>query len=86
MPDGSKQTYKLLKKEIVISDVEPRSSYDCAVNVVITDKKNGQIRININNIHRNFGNEKDIILCTDTTKNTTQGLNEATIVSEIDMG
>ena len=66
--------------------MEPRSSYDSAVNVVIRDKRNGQIRINIGNIHRNFGNEKNIILCTDTTKNTTQWLNEATIVSEIDMG
>ena len=46
---------QFLKEEKVISDVDPRQSYDCVMNVVITDKANGQIRMNIDNTPRNPG-------------------------------
>ena len=56
-----KEVSKLLdfpKKQNVINDVNPRRSYDCVTNVVITDKKNGQIRMNIDNTPRNPGMKK----------------------------
>jgi hypothetical protein len=46
---------KFLREEKVITDVDPRESYDCVMNVVVTDKSNGQIRMNIDNTPRNPG-------------------------------
>ena len=47
-----------LRSEGVITDVDPRNSYDCVMNVVITDKKNGDIRMNIDNTPMNPGMKK----------------------------
>ena len=44
-----------LREQEVITDVDPRNSYDCVMNVVITDKSQGQIRMNIDNTPRNPG-------------------------------
>eukprot|EP00111_Clytia_hemisphaerica_P002018 TCONS_00005710-protein len=46
---------EFLRTQGVITDVDPRESYDCVMNVVITDKSNGQIRMNIDNTPRNAG-------------------------------
>ena len=46
---------EFLRTQGVITDVDPRESYDCVMNVVITDKSNGQIRMNIDNTPRNSG-------------------------------
>ena len=46
---------QFLREQGVITDVDPRKSYDCVMNVVITDKSQGQIRMNIDNTPRNPG-------------------------------
>ena len=44
-----------LREQKVITDVDPRKSYECIMNVVITDKKEGQIRMNIDAVPMNKG-------------------------------
>ena len=38
---------QFLREQGVITDVDPRNSYKCIMNVVITDKKDGNIRMNV---------------------------------------
>ena len=38
---------QFLREQGVISDVDPRNSYECIMNVVITDKKDGNICMNV---------------------------------------
>ena len=74
-----------LKEEGVISDVDPRQSFDCVMNVVITDKANGQIRMNIDNTPRNPGLRRTKFHV-QTPQEIRHELKEATIFSEMDMG
>ena len=46
---------EFLREQGVITDVDPRETYECIMNVVITDKKQGAIRMNIDNTPRNPG-------------------------------
>ena len=63
---------KFLKEEKVITDVDPRESYDCVMNVVVTDKSNGQIRMNIDNKHpEKPRSEPDKIPCPNSTRDST---------------
>ena len=63
---------KFLKEEKVITDVDPRESYDCVMNVVVTDKSNGQIRMNIDNKHpEKPRSEPDKIPCPNPTRDST---------------
>ena len=74
-----------LRKQGVITDVDPRNSYDCVMNVVITDKKNGQIRMNIDNTPRNPGMQRTKFHV-QTPQEIRHELKEATVFSEMDMG
>ena len=46
---------RFILKEKVITDVDPRDPYECIMNEVITNKKQGSIRMNIHNTPRNPG-------------------------------
>ena len=74
-----------LRNEGVITDVDPRNNYDCVMNVVITDKKNGQSRMNVDNTSRNPG-MKRTKFHVQTPQEIRHELKEATIFSEMDMG
>ena len=69
----------------MISNVDPRQSFDCVMNVAITDKANGQIRMNIDNTPRNPG-LKRTKFHVQTPQEIRHELKEATIFSEMDMG
>ena len=47
--DKLSELLQFLREQGVITDVDPRKSYDCVMNVVITDKANSNIRMNIDN-------------------------------------
>ena len=79
------QLLDFLRQQGVITDVDPRNNYDCVMNVVITDKKNGQIRMNIDNTPRNPG-MKRTKFHVQTPQEIRHDLKEATIFSEMDMG
>ena len=76
---------EFLRTQGVISDVDPRESYDCVMNVVITDKSNGQIRMNVDNTPRNVG-MKRTRFHVQTPQEIRHDLKEAKIFSEMDMG
>ena len=71
---------EFLCNEGVVTDVDPRKSYDCVMNVVITDKWNGNIHMNIDNTPMNAGMKQ--------TKfhEIRHELKKAKIFSEMDMG
>ena len=52
---GVSKLLDFLRSQEVITDVDPRNHYECVMNVVITDKKEGAIRMNIDNTPRNPG-------------------------------
>ena len=74
-----------LRKEGVITDVNPWGNYDCVMSIVITDKKTGHIRMNIDNTPRNPG-MKRANHHVQTPQGIRQELKEATLFSEVDMG
>ena len=74
-----------LRKEKVITDVDPRDSYECIMNVVITDKKQGDIRMNIDNTPRNPG-MKRTKYHVQTPQEIRHDLKEAKVFTEMDMG
>ena len=76
---------KFLREEKVITDVDPRESYDCVMNVVVTDKSNGQIRMNIDNTPRNPGLNRTKFHV-QTPQEIRHELKEAKLFSEMDMG
>ena len=43
---------RFLREQGVITDIDPKKNYDCFMNVVITDKVQGKIRMNIENTPR----------------------------------
>ena len=65
--------------------MEPRGGYSCVMNVVITDKRNGQIGMNINNTPKNPGMKRKQFHV-QTPQDIHHNLKEATIFSEIEMG
>ena len=74
-----------LRKQDVIEDVDPKDNYDCVMNVVVTDKKNGSIRMNIDNTPLNHG-MKRTKFHVQTPQEIRHDLKEAKIFSEMDMG
>ena len=76
---------QFLRKQGVITDVDPRKSYDCVMNVVITDKTNGDIRMNVDNTPRNPG-LKRTKFHVQTPQEIRHELKEAKIFTEMDMG
>ena len=76
---------KFLREQKVITDVDPRNSYECVMNVVITDKKEGNIRMNIDNTPRNPG-MKRTKYHVQTPQEIRHDLKEAKVFTEIDMG
>lgn len=83
-PEVSK-LLKFLREEEVITDVDPRDSYECIMNVVITDKKQGNIRMNIDNTPRNPG-MKRTKYHVQTPQEIRHDLKEAKVFTEMDMG
>ena len=76
---------RFLREQGVITDIDPRKSYDCVMNVVITDKAQGQIRMNIDNTPRNPG-LKRTKFHVQTPQEIRHELKEAKIFTEMDMG
>ena len=76
---------RFLREQGVITDVDPRNSYDCVMNVVITDKSQGQIRMNIDNTPRNPG-LKRTKFHVQTPQEIRHELKEAKLFTEMDMG
>ena len=74
-----------LRKEGVITDVNPRKSYNCVMNAVITDKKNGSIRLNIDNTPLNPGMRRTKFHIP-TPQEIRHDLKEAVVFTEMDMG
>ena len=74
-----------LRKEGVIRDVDPNESYECVLNVVITDKKGGNIRMNIDNTPMNPG-LKRTRMHVQTPQEIRHKLKEAQVFTEMDMG
>ena len=76
---------EFLREQGVITDVDPRETYECIMNVVITDKKQGAIRMNIDNTPRNHGMKRTKIHV-QTPQEIRHDLKEAKVFSEMDMG
>ena len=75
-----------LKEEGIITDVDPRKSYDCVMNTVITDKSTpGEIRMNIDSTPQNPG-MKRTKYHVKTPQEVRHDLDGAVIYSEMDMG
>ena len=72
-------------KEGVITDVDPNESYECVLNVVITDKKGGNICMNIDNTPMNPG-LKRTRMHVQTPQEIRHKLKEAQVFTEMDMG
>ena len=53
-----------LRKQDVIEDVDPKDNYDCVMNVVVTDKKNGSIRMKIDTTPLNHRMKRTVVLWT----------------------
>jgi hypothetical protein len=83
--DRVSELLQFLREEKVITDVDPRMSHDCVMNVVITDKANGQIRMNIDNTPRNPG-LKRTKFHVQTPQEIRHELKEANLFTEMDMG
>ena len=76
---------KFLREQGVISDVDPRQSYKCVMNCVITDKNGDEIRMNIDNTPQNLGLNRTKFHV-QTPQEIRHELKEAKIFSEMDMG
>ena len=78
---------EFLRKESVIEDVDPKDSYECVMNVVITDKPKspGDIRMNIDNTPWNDG-MKRTQYHVQTPQEIRHELRDAKVFSEMDMG
>jgi hypothetical protein len=76
---------KFLREEDVIEDVDPNNTYDCILNVVITDKNDGDIRMNIDATTLNEGMSRTKYHI-QTAQEIRHELKEATMFSEMDMG
>lgn len=75
-----------LKEEGIITDVDPRKSYDCVMNTVITDKSTpGEIRMNIDSTPQNPGMRRTRYHVK-TPQEVRHDLDGAVIYSEMDMG
>ena len=83
--DKVSELLQFLREQEVITDVDPRKSYDCVMNVVITDKANSNIRMNIDNTPRNPG-LKRTKFHVQTPQEIRHELKEAKIFTEMDMG
>ena len=76
---------KFLREQKVITDVDPRESHECIMNVVITDKKEGQIRMNIDAVPMNKGLMRSKFHV-QTPQEIRHELKSSQVFSEFDMG
>ena len=76
---------KFLRANDVIEDVDPSEINNCILNVVITEKTSGDIRMNIDNTPINPGMLRTKYHI-QTPQEIRHDLKEATIFSEMDMG
>ena len=83
--DEVSKLLKFLRQQGAVTDVDPRTTFDCVMNAVITDKKNGSIRMNIDNTPQNPGLTRTKFHV-QTPQEIRHELKEAKIFSEMDMG
>ena len=76
---------QFLRENDVITDVDPKEINNCIMNVVITDKSNGEIRMNIDNTPLNPGMQRTKYHI-QTPQEIRHELKEAKIFTEMDMG
>ena len=78
---------QFLREQKAITDIDPSEShtYDCVMNTVITDKKDGQIRMNLDTTPWNPG-MKRTKFHVQTPQEIRHELKEAKIFTEMDMG
>ena len=76
---------RFLRQQKVITDADPRKTYDCIMNVVITDKKAGQIRMNIDAVPMNKGLTRSKFHV-QTPQEIRHDMKAAQVFSEFDMG
>ena len=76
---------QFLRENDVITDVDPKEINDCVLNVVITDKAGGDIRMNIDNTPLNPGMQRTKYHI-QTPQEIRHELKEAIIFTEMDMG
>ena len=74
-----------LREQKVITDVDPQKSYECIMNVVITDKKEGQIRMNIDAVPMKKGLMRSKFHV-QTPQEIRHELKSSQVFSEFDMG
>ena len=74
-----------LREQGIITDVDPRNTYECVMNVVITDKKNGNICMNIDNTPQNPGLTRTKFHV-QTPQEIRHELKEGKVFTEMDMG
>ena len=76
---------EFLRKEGVITDVDPSHTHECVLNTVITDKKNGDIQMNIDATPWNKG-MKRTKFHVQTPQEIRHELKHAKVFTEMDMG
>ena len=76
---------QFLRENDVIEDVDPKEIHKCILNVVITDKAGGDIRMNIDNTPLNPGMQRTKYHI-QTPQEIRHELKEAIVFSEMDMG
>lgn len=76
---------KFFRENDVITDVDPKEINECVLNVVITDKANGAIRMNIDNTPINPGMQRTKYHI-QTPQEIRHELKEAKVFTEMDMG
>ena len=74
-----------LREQGVITDVDPSETHECVLNTVITDKKNGEIRMNIDATPWNEG-MKRTKFHVQTPHEIRHELKKAKVFTEMDMG
>ena len=83
--ERTSELLKFLRQQKVITDADPRKSYDCIMNVVITDKKGGQIRMNLDAVPMNKGLTRSKVHV-QTPQEVRHDLKASQVFSEFDMG
>ena len=76
---------QFLREQGVITDVDPSDTHECVMNAVITDKKNGDIRMNIDCTPSNPGMNRTKFHV-QTPQEIRHDLKEAKVFTELDMG
>ena len=83
--DRLSQHLQKLREEGVLEDVDPREPIDCILNIALSEKKNGDIRMNIDARPLNKGAKMTRYHIT-TPQEVRHNIKDARYFSELDMG